>query len=145
VPAPGSLRFEEAVEMVRDQLGLAGELDVEAIRWFTGPDLVGVIEPRYEPIERWYVKASARDDPGWRARFILQKRSEEIKGIAAVAPWGTFGYRSPDWRAFIGEGPFRTVPGLPGEWSGVEFDYVTGGDMDNPGLPDEVIGCLDGT
>ena len=27
------------------------------MRYFTGPDAPGIIEPRYEPVYRWYIKA----------------------------------------------------------------------------------------
>jgi hypothetical protein len=67
------------------------------------------------------------------------------KGIAAIACFDTTGYRSPDWRAFIGEGPPHTVEGLPGPWVGIEFDFTVGEDGEKPGLPDEVVRCLHGT
>jgi hypothetical protein len=64
--------------------------------------------------------------------------------LYAAAPFDTLGYESPDWRAFVGEGPFRPVPGLPGLWSGIEHDFVTGeGDSGNPGLPPEVEGRIE--
>lgn len=35
---------------------------------------------------------------------------------------------------------------LPGEWSGIAHDFVTGaGDSGQPGLPDEVADCLGGS
>jgi hypothetical protein len=36
--------------------------------------------------------------------------------------------------------------GLPGQWSGIPYDFVTGeGDSGQPGLTAEVVGCLDQT
>jgi hypothetical protein len=41
--------------------------------------------------------------------------------------------------------------GLPGLWAGVPYDFVRGGGGPDtpgpgiPGLPEEVVGCLDGT
>ena len=59
------------------------------------------------------------------------------------------GFRSPDWRGFqydSGHTRRRAIPGLPGTWSGIEYDFVQGGEgLTIPGLPDEVRGCLDGT
>jgi hypothetical protein len=38
------------------------------------------------------------------------------------------------------------VPGLPGTWTGVNYDFVTGeGDSGNRGLPDANEGCMLGT
>ena len=103
-------------------------------------------EPRPPFVERWYVKASLVDDPTVRARWIVERRSEAWRGISAVAPFDTSGYTSPQWRAFAGEGEPVIVPGLPGRWSGVNYDFVTGeGDSGNPGLPEQNVACLDGT
>ena len=47
-----------------------------------------------------------------------------------------------------GEGEPQTYIGLPGQWSGVPFDFVTGGGeggSGQPGLPSEVTACLAGT
>ena len=46
----------------------------------------------------------------------------------------------------LGERRRKPYPGLPGAWSGIRYDFVRGGaGLSIPGLPDEVIGCLDGT
>ena len=37
------------------------------------------------------------------------------------------------------------MEGLPGLWSGVDVDSVTGDGGDLHALPDEVVGCLEGT
>jgi hypothetical protein len=68
-------------------------------------------------------------------------------GIAAAARFDTEGYRSPDWRAFIGDRPPHAVEGLPGLWVGQDYDFTVGDDpyLEHPGLPDEVVRCLDGT
>ncbi len=66
--------------------------------------------------------------------------------MSAVAPWDTTGYESPDWTGFIGDGPPTTYLGLPGQWSGIPFDFVTGeGDSGNAGEPPEIVDCLAGT
>ena len=70
------------------------------------------------------------------------------RGVAAVAPYDTEGFASPDWIGFQHEeGSARTrYPGLPGRWAGVPYDFVEGGEgLTIPGLPEEVRGCLRGT
>lgn len=45
-----------------------------------------------------------------------------------------------------GDGPPRAYADVPGLWPGIPYDVVTGeGDGGMPGLPDEVLGCLEGT
>jgi hypothetical protein len=69
--------------------------------------------------------------------------------VAAVAPYDTHGFRSPDWVGFeyeSGDTTRKTYPGLPGSWSGTPYDFVVGGaGLKFPGLPDDNKGCLDGT
>ena len=143
-PAPGSEEYEHALEVLSAQMGVDGPWTVDDMRYFTGPE-VHFSEPAYDPVERWYVKASLADDPDFRARWILERRTEMIEGISAIAPHETTGYEASAWTAFIGEGPPRSYEGLPGEWAGIPYDFVTGeGDSGNPGLPAEVVGCLAG-
>jgi hypothetical protein len=81
------------------------------------------------------VKASLVDDPNFRGRGLLEHRDQNRRGISAVAPYDTTGYQSRDWRGFTGEGPPRTIAGLPGKWPGID-DFLTGeGDTGNRGLP----------
>jgi len=142
-PAPGSAEYEQGLEILAGYFGITGGVEVAEIRYFTGPDAPGVIEPRFDPVLRWYLKVSQVDDPSWRGRFIVEYRTDTRQGVSAAAPYDTTGYQSPDWRAFEGDGPFREVPGLPGLWAGIEYDFVTGEDgSGNRGLPPEVEGCL---
>jgi hypothetical protein len=144
-PLPGSPPYDEALAMIEARLGGNVPYAVEQMRYFTGPDVPWIAEPHYEVVERWYVKG-ARQGGGDAGRWLLEKRTEQIKGIAAVAPYDSAGYASPDWTGFVGEGPPTTYPGLPGSWSGIAYDFVTGeNDSGNPGLPDEVADCLAGT
>ncbi len=127
-------------------MGVTGPWDVDEMRYFVGPDSPGVIEPVFPAVERWYIKARLAGDPDFRARWLIEKRTDQILGVSAVAPWATSGYESPDWTGFIGEGSPATYTNLPGVWSGIPFDFVTGeGDGGQPGLPDEVVDCLAGT
>jgi len=145
-PAPESPEYVEGLEILSGYMGVTSPWIVDEMRYFVGPDQPGVIEPVYENVERWYVRASLQDDPSFRGRFLLEKRTDEILGVSAVAPYDSFGYESPLWTAFIGEGPPTVYIDLPGQWSGIPFDFVTGeGDGGMPGLPDEVVGCLTGS
>jgi hypothetical protein len=99
-------------------------------------------------VERWYIKLYAADDPSFQGRFLVESRAFG-RGLPAVAPYDTRGFRSPDWVGFEFDSADTTpkaYPGLPGTWSGVPYDFVLGGaGLKIPGLPDEVKGCLEGT
>lgn len=143
---PNSDAYNEGIAILGGTMGRAGPWTVTEMRSFTGPDSPGVIEPRFDIVERWYIKATPTDDSAFRGRWLIEKRTDEIVGVSAVAPWDSFGYESPDWTGFIGEGPPQTYIGLPGQWAGIPFDFVTGeGDSGQPGLPPEVVDCLVGT
>jgi hypothetical protein len=126
-------------------MGVTGEFQVIDMRHFTSPTEPWILAPRPPVVEWWYVKAQLVGDPTFRARWLIAKRSSSVKGIAAVARFDTGGYRSPDWRGFLGDGEPHAVDGLPGMWVGGEFDFTKGEDNEKPGLPDEAIHCLDGT
>jgi hypothetical protein len=145
-PTSASPRFTQAIEMLEAQMGVSGPWKVDEMRYFTGPDVPWIIEPHYGVVDYWYVKAGLTADPTFHARWLLEQRTDTIRGISAVAPYDTTGYASPDWTGFVGEGTPHIVTGLPGTWSGIPYDFVTGeGDSGQPGLPDEVVGCLSGT
>jgi hypothetical protein len=142
-PAAGSELYEEALDLIGDQMGIDGEFVVDEMRYFLGPDVPWIVEPHFDVVRRWYVKASLVGDPGFRGRWLLEYRDEDRRGISAVAPYDSVGYQSPDWRGFTGDGPPRTIPALPGQWPGIDYDFVTGeGDTGNRGLPTEVEGCI---
>jgi hypothetical protein len=127
-------------------MGLSEPLEPVEIRYFVGPDPAWIIEPRFEEVQRWYLKASLPSDPGYRGRWLYELREPGREGVSAVAPYDSTGFESPDWIGFVGEGQPRAVDGLPGVWSGIDYDFVTGeGDSGQPGLPPEVAGCLAGT
>lgn len=144
-PAPGS--DEEAVPLglILGQMGEEGELDVVEVRQFQGPEVPWILEPRPDHVDWWYVKATKADDPEFKGRWIVARRAEDRQGIDAVAPFDSSGFASPDWVAFEGDGTPRTIEGLPGRWSGLDYDFVTGGDGVRIGLPEEAAGCLEGT
>ena len=127
-------------------MGLNEPLEAVDVRYFVGPDPDWIIEPRFEAVERWYIKATLPSDAEYRGRWLYEKRDEQRQGVSAVAHFDTRGYQSPDWVGFVGEGEPRSLPGLPGVWSGIDYDFVTGaGDGGQPGLPDVVADCLTGT
>jgi hypothetical protein len=145
VPATGSPEHETGLAILSGHLGVENGWAVDEMRYFTGPELPNV-EPQYPSVERWYVRGALTDDQDFRGRFLVERRTEQIAGISAVAPYASSGYESPDWTGFVGEGPPTTYLGLPSQWSGIPYDFVTGaGDGGFPGLPEEVAGCLAGT
>lgn len=142
----GSFEHGEGLERLTLEMGLESELEMAELRYFTGPDVWWIIEPHYPVVQRWYVKGRLSTDPSFAGRWLIEQRSDEVWGIAAVAPFDSEGLSSPDWVGFFGEGPPRVYEQLPGQWSGIPYDFVTGeGDGGFPGLPDEVVGCLEGT
>jgi len=131
------LRFEP-LDVIRSTQGVSGLFVIAEMRYFSGPDNPHV-DPKDPSVTRWYVKAYLQNDPGFRGRWLIEKRSVG-EGIVAVAPYDSHGFQSPDWVGFEGEGSPQSYPGLPGTWAGVSYDYVT-----STNLPPEVTGCLYGT
>ncbi len=144
-PAVASPEHDEALAILDAAMGVTGSWAVAEMRYFTGPEVPWIIDG-VPVVQRWYVHAGLVADPAFRARWLIEKWTDETKGISAVAARDTAGYHSPDWTGFAGDGPPTTYLGLPGRWSGTPYDFVTGeGDSGNPGLPEEVMGCLAGT
>ncbi len=125
-----------------------GPLVVFDMRYFEGPESPPSDKGYLAVVQRWYIKLYAADDPAFRGRFMVEARRFG-RGLAAVAPFDTHGFRSPDWVGFQYESSdrqARAYPGLPGLWEGAPYDFVEGGGgIEVPGLPAEVAGCLDGT
>jgi len=143
--------YEEGVLILANYMGLADPfnvdpLNVDDMRYFIGPDPDNILDPRFEHVERWYIKATLSSDPTYRGRWLVEKRIDTILGVSAIAPYRTKGWHSPDWSGFEGDGTPRAITGLPGLWSGIQYDFVTGaGDSGFPGLPASQSGCLAGT
>ena len=140
--------------VIRRTMQVDGEFHVVDIRYFEGPEGPPTPKPYLSHVDRWYVKAWLKGDPSFRARWLIEERSFG-SAVAAVAPFDSEGFRSPDWVAFQYEGEDaerRSYPGLPGTWSGTPYDFVSGRDPATgkpafrfPGLPPEVSGCLTDT
>lgn len=151
-PPEGSPDATDPLGIIRRTTGEKAQFRVVEMRLFVGPESppsVGEGAKGYlQDIRRWYIKLYAPDDLSFQGRFIVEQRRFG-RGLAAVAPYDTRGFRSPDWRGFQYEGTEAepsVVPGLPGTWTGVEYDFVTGGEgLDLPGLPAAVVGCLETT
>lgn len=147
-PAPRSGRAERALDVIRRVTGVRGALEVVDMRMFDGPESPPSDKGYLLTIRRWYVKAFAKDDLSFQGRFLVESRTFGL-GLVAVAAYDTTGFRSPDWVGFqfdAGDQEPKTYTGLPGEWPGVPYDFVEGGaGLEIPGLPDEVVGCLEGT
>jgi hypothetical protein len=152
--APEDPARDEALRVLGRATGvLPGRFDVADIRYFEGPESPPSEREYLLNVRRWYVKASVRGDESLAGRFLIEKRSFGA-GVVAVAPFDTAGIRSPDWVGFqlAEESEPQPYPGLPGEWAGEPYDFVTGRDPQTreelfgfPGLPIEVAGCLEGT
>ena len=117
------------------------------MRYFQGPESPPADKGYLKGIKRWYVKGYVRSTPSFRARFLVEER-EFGPGLAAVAPFDTTGFLSPDWIGFqheTSDQDTRAYPGLPGRWAGTPYDFVRGGaGLTLPGLPRKLWGCLDG-
>jgi hypothetical protein len=135
------------LRIIRRTVHLPGEPVVVEMRYFTGPESPPSDKGYIKTIERWYVKLYTQADLRFQGRFLVESR-QFGDGVAAVAPYDTEGYRSPDWSGFQwneADPEPRPYSGLPGAWSGIRYDFVKGGaGLDIPGLPVQVTGCLDG-
>lgn len=127
---------------------MQGPLVVVDMRSFVGPESPPSPQAYLLDVERWYIQLYAKDDITFQGRFLVEARRFG-RGVAAVAPYDTIGFRSPDWIGFQFQSEdteLKAYPGLPGGWSGTPYDFVRGGGgLKFSGLPDEVSGCLDGT
>jgi hypothetical protein len=157
-PARGSAVWEFPLKIIQRTMRFGGSLRAVDMRYFEGPEAPPNDKEYLAEIRRWYVKGFVRANPDLRGRWLVESRRFGA-GVAAVAPYDSRGWRSPDWQGFEFEtaGSYsepRAYPGLPGEWVGKPYDFVkgedppgelTGEDLENQGLPREVVGCLAGT
>jgi hypothetical protein len=145
-PSADSALALQPLRIIRRTVRLPREPVIVEMRYFTGPESPPSEKGYISTIERWYVKLYAEADLRFQGRFLVESRVFG-GGVAAVAPYDTEGFRSPDWSGFQwneADPEPRAYPGLPGEWSGIRYDFVKGGGgLDIPGLPAEVRGCLD--
>jgi hypothetical protein len=147
-PHEGTARFLEPLGIIRRTTGVQGPLVVMDMRYFEGPESPPSEQGYLLSVQRWYIRLYAKDDPAFQGRFLVEARRFG-RGLSAVAAFDTNGWRSPDWTGFqfdSADTARKAYPGLPGTWEGVPYDFVKGGaGLQIPGLPDEVVGCLDGT
>ena len=123
-PPAGSPDATDPLGIIRRSTGEKAAFEVVDMRLFVGPE-----SPPSEPpdgkaylqnIRRWYVKLYAPDDLAFQGRFLVEQRVFG-RGLAAVAPYDTKGFRSPDWRGFqydSADTQPRVVSGLPGHVDG---------------------------
>jgi hypothetical protein len=147
-PPVGSNEFTSPLGVIRRTTGVKGPLRVVDMRFFEGPESPPSDKGYLLVVQRWYVKLFARRDLAFAGRFLVEARRFG-QGVAAVAPYDSSGYRSPDWVGFqhdSADPERRTYEGLPGTWAGVPYDFVEGGaGIEIPGLPEDVVGCLSAT
>jgi serine/threonine-protein kinase len=130
-PAAGTATRRQPLDVIRKEMGIAGEFKVVEMRYFREPG---------GGRRWWYVKAWQVDDRSLQARWLVERAPDGSARIAAVAPYSSKGLRSPQWQAFEGEGDARSYTGLPGAWRGTPHDFAAGG-----AVPSQVRGCLAGT
>jgi hypothetical protein len=140
--------YEVPLAVIRRTLKIKLKLVVVEMRYFVGPEEPPSEQNYLANIERWYVKLYAAQDFRYQGRFLIERRTFG-SGVSAVAPYDTKGYTSPDWSGFQWDSTDpkpHSYAGLPGTWAGARYDFVNGGrGMRIHGLPNEVVGCLDGT
>jgi hypothetical protein len=144
-PRPGTRNRDLPLAIIRDRLGVDGGEVVVEMRMFDGPEAPPSDKGYIKTIRRWYVKLAVPGEPGAEGRFLVENRAFGA-GLAAVAPFDSTGFISPDWVGFQYDtaSPANLYPGLPGRWRGVPYDFVEGGaGLTIRGLPDDVEGCLD--
>ena len=146
-PPAGSPLAARPIHIIARTVQLPGEPVIVEMRYFTGPESPPSDKGYIKTIRRWYVKLYSDTDLRFQGRFLVESR-QFGDGVAAVAAYDTQGFRSPDWSGFQwneADPQPRAYAGLPGEWSGIRYDFVKGGaGIDIPGLPAAVTGCLDG-
>jgi hypothetical protein len=143
-PTRESQEHGTGLYLIERQMGVTGTWTIAEMRFFTGPDVSWAEAPALS-VKRWYIKATL-DGREFRARWLIEQRSDLDFGVVAVAPFDTSGFHSPDWTGFMGDGEPQTYLGLPGQWSGTPYDFVSGaGGTGQPGLPAEVVGCVSDT
>jgi hypothetical protein len=147
-PRRGTRDLEFPLRVIRRTTGVEGPLRIVDMRYFEGPESPPSDKGYILVIQRWYVKLYAERDPAFQGRFLVENRRFG-SGISAVAPYDSSGWRSPDWVGFqydSADTQARAYPGLPGLWEGIPYDFVNGGGgITIPGLPQQVVGCLNGT
>jgi serine/threonine-protein kinase len=134
-PPPGTPQRRQPLEAMRAQLDEKALFTIAEMRQFRGGD----------GTRRWYVKTRQMGRTPFRARWLVEQDPGGAARVTAVAAADTRGLKSPDWRAFEGDGAPAKYPDLPGTWAGTPHDFVAGGDGRPAGLPSDVRGCLAGT
>ena len=147
-PREDSPRYRLPLGVISRATAIDGPLVVVDMRYFEGPESPPSDKGYLLVVQRWYVKLYASRDLAFQGRFLVERRRFG-RGLVAVAPYDSTGFMSPDWIGFqfdSSDTDLRPYEGLPGLWSGIPYDFVDGGEgLSIPGLPDEVVGCLNAT
>jgi hypothetical protein len=147
-PPKGSSLWTFPLDVIRRASRITDPFAVVDMRTFVGHESPPTDKNYLLDIRRWYVKLYDPKDLSFQGRFLVEERRFG-RGLAAVAPYDTSGFRSPDWVGFqydAGDPQAYAYPGLRGTWRGIAYDFVEGGrGLTFPGLPADISGCLDGT
>jgi hypothetical protein len=147
-PPKGSSLWTFPLGVIRRASANTDPLTVVDMRTFVGQESPPTDKNYLFNIRRWYVKLYDPKDLSFQGRFLVEDRRFG-RGLAAIAPYDSRGFASPDWVGFQYDPSDRRAfkyPGLPGTWRGTAYDFVDGGrGLTFPGLPSEIAGCLDGT
>ena len=95
--------FTDPLGLIRRTAPVAGDFDVVDMRMFVGPESppsVGDDAKGYlQDIRRWYIKLFVPTICAIRAGSSSNSGCS-VEGVAAVAPYDTEGFSSPDWSGF---------------------------------------------
>ena len=112
-PEPGTPQFTDPLGIIRRTTGVKGPLVVVDMRRFIGPESPPSEQGYLLAVERWYIKLYAEDDIAFQGRFLVEARRFG-RGLAAVAPYDTEGFESPDWVGFQFDSASTASEELPG-------------------------------
>ena len=99
-PPAGSALFTDPLGIIRRTAPVDGDFEVVDMRMFTGPESPPSgrqgLHRRHPTLVHQALRA---DDLSYQGRFLVEQRVFG-RGVAAVAPYDTEGFSSPDWSGF---------------------------------------------
>ncbi|HEX9716836.1 MAG TPA: hypothetical protein VGA93_02725, partial [Actinomycetota bacterium] len=98
-PLANTQSYLQPLGIIRRTTRVEGPLVVVDMRSFSGPESPPSDKGYIVLVQRWYIKLYAASDPAFQGRFLVESRRFG-RGLSAVAPYRTRGFRSPDWIGF---------------------------------------------